>query len=787
MPTVRAHYRDTILDRAGNALAGARVTVRQVGTVNAIVETIYADDTGGATLVQPLTADASGVISFYLAAPKRADLYVTAPGYTALTVQDIDVTTPVPIAGSTSANQSATLVVAAVDASLETIANADYVCDGTADEVEINAAIAALPAGGGKVVPSEGQFTLAARINFPADNIALEGMGREATIITAVNGSAIDSTMVRISGRSNCSVRHLTIDANKANQAVLLCGLYLENCNNCDVEDVAICDTTHIGLYVDSAASTSPNLIRRVLITGAGKLAVVGGGSAGLQLDNDILGSVVEDLVVIGSSGHGMILGNSDYVKLIRPRSTNNRMRGISATSAHLEIMNPYVAYNGQVGMQILGHHVGGQRVIGGVTERNGYKKDSGTANAAVTITGGGGGVATLTDTREAFTPDFWIGAVVTCNACTFTVTANDNDTLTGAAGWSANPGADGQAWTMAAAFSEGSGLIITTSPHSEVIGLISRYNTIDNGPNENGGIGIEDCDFVKLIGCTAEYNGGPGIFLYIACDCRIIGSTTGNNGQWPAAGQPYGIGLSNDGVNPSSRNIIACCRSYDDQTPKTQTHGYSIRPGAASSDNRVIDSNLSGNDTLNYDDSSGGTGNEVTNTTGYARGTANTGVTAVEATDGRSYTTTLTVSQVDALTTGDAANLADGYLLYTFPAGVVVIDYAYMSLSVHATTEQHADTPDVGLGTVIATGAVATLDGTATFENIITGQTAANASGTATVKTALPTAGVPFIIAAGDAHTLHFNVADGWANDTSGDLTADIAGTVVVVWHFLA
>jgi hypothetical protein len=81
----------------------------------------------------------------------------------------------------------------------------------------------------------------------------------------------------------------------------------------------------------------------------------------------------------------------------------------------------------------------------------------------------------------------------------------------------------------------------------------------------------------------------------------------------------------------------------------------------------------------------------------------------------------------------------------------------------------------------------VATLDGTGTFENIIIGQTAANASGTATVKTALPTAGVPFIIAAGDAHTLHFNVADGWANDTSGDLTADIAGTVVVVWHFLA
>jgi len=107
------------------------------------------------------------------------------------------------------------------------------------------------------------------------------------------------------------------------------------------------------------------------------------------------------------------------------------------------------------------------------------------------------------------------------------------------------------------------------------------------------------------------------------------------------------------------------------------------------------------------------------------------------------------------------------------------------MSMGMTATTEQLGDTPDVGLGTVIGTGAVATLDGTGTFENIITGQTAV-ADGTAEVKTALPTANVPFIIESGDARTIHFNVADAWADDTSTDLTADIAGTVVIVWSFL-
>lgn len=168
--------------------------------------------------------------------------------------------------------------------------------------------------------------------------------------------------------------------------------------------------------------------------------------------------------------------------------------------------------------------------------------------------------------------------------------------------------------------------------------------------------------------------------------------------------------------------------------------------------------------------------------------GTANTGVTPIEQGNGYSQTTILTVSQVNALTLADNASIADGYLLYTFPAGTVVIDYAYMTMAVQAAGAQLInDTPDVGLGTVIGTGAVATLDGTAEFEDIITGQTATDADGTATVKTALPTAAVPFVIESGDAHTLHFNVADAWADDTGGDLTADIAGTVVIVWRFLA
>jgi hypothetical protein len=164
--------------------------------------------------------------------------------------------------------------------------------------------------------------------------------------------------------------------------------------------------------------------------------------------------------------------------------------------------------------------------------------------------------------------------------------------------------------------------------------------------------------------------------------------------------------------------------------------------------------------------------------------GAANTGITAVEYGDGHHHLTVLTVSTTLPAIAG-GANLAVGKLLYTLPAGAAIINSAYMSLAITQSEGNiTADTPDGGLGTVIGSGVVATLDGTPTFENILTGQTFNDCNGTAEVKTAIPTAAIPLIIAAADAHTVHFNVADGWA--ASGDAAAALAGTVVLEWTFM-
>lgn len=127
-------------------------------------------------------------------------------------------------------------------------------------------------------------------------------------------------------------------------------------------------------------------------------------------------------------------------------------------------------------------------------------------------------------------------------------------------------------------------------------------------------------------------------------------------------------------------------------------------------------------------------------------------------------------------------ANLAVGKLLYTFPAGAIIVRAAHMNLAIKQTQGNiTADTPDGGLGTTIASGVVAVLGGTAAFENILTGQTFNDCNGTAEVKTVADQ--VLVIESAGD-HTVYFNVADGWA--ASGDTGARLYGTVVLDWSYM-
>lgn len=117
-----------------------------------------------------------------------------------------------------------TLVVAASDAPQDQKDAADYVCDGTADQVEIQAAHDAFTTGG-KVVLTIGTFNISSSINIDNDSFTLEGSGNVkptgatqigmGTKLKAVSG--LTSQVILAGSLSNrpifgCTLKSFTID-----------------------------------------------------------------------------------------------------------------------------------------------------------------------------------------------------------------------------------------------------------------------------------------------------------------------------------------------------------------------------------------------------------------------------------------------------------------------------------------------------------------------------------------------------------------------------------------------
>lgn len=153
--------------------------------------------------------------------------------------------------------------------------------------------------------------------------------------------------------------------------------------------------------------------------------------------------------------------------------------------------------------------------------------------------------------------------------------------------------------------------------------------------------------------------------------------------------------------------------------------------------------------------------------------GTPGTNVTAVHYGDGVNVTAVLTLTNIP-LTVGTSENLAVGSLIYTLPSGNITIHNSYSQVNLSGVTITN-DTPDVGLGTVVGSGAVAVLGGTATFENIQTGTAAPDTNGTDEI--AASAAGLNILTAG--AHTVYLNWADGWGANTDAD--GLVNGTVVL------
>lgn len=168
--------------------------------------------------------------------------------------------------------------------------------------------------------------------------------------------------------------------------------------------------------------------------------------------------------------------------------------------------------------------------------------------------------------------------------------------------------------------------------------------------------------------------------------------------------------------------------------------------------------------------------------------GTVPTNVTAVEYGDALHHRTVLTLTALALGTSGDNASKANGGLLYTFPAGIIQVKAAILSVGLTIADATKTDTPELGLGTVQASGVQATLGAVgATAENIFEGAAVADVNGTVFNGLKKPTsAPYELLLAAADPHTVYMNIADAWANLVAEAAVAG-TGTVTLLWDFLS
>ncbi len=211
--------------------------------------------------------------------------------------------------------ESASLVVAAHNSREE---DADFVCTGTDDQVEINRAIDSLPAEGGVLRLSEGTFNISDSIHI-SRCVELSGAG-PSTVLKAM-GSKENTIVIHASGKSDLLIRDLRIAGDGDQNGGSMYGIYFER-----VKDSKILNIWIEGLQGPEILlqSCSGNTITGTTIRGNGLSAIHLASSDG----HIINGNVIKD------NEEGVVLSSSDGNTTSNNTVHDNRTNGIVMSSS---------------------------------------------------------------------------------------------------------------------------------------------------------------------------------------------------------------------------------------------------------------------------------------------------------------------------------------------------------------------------------------------------------------------------------------------------------------------
>jgi len=216
------------------------------------------------------------------------------------------------ISDEDKSKRSVTLIVAASDSIDKT--KVDYICDGIADQVEINTAIVALPVNGGRVVLLEGTYNITSSIT-PGTGTTLQGQGYN-TIINATG----DIIPIRSTNKDRIIVRDLRITGNPSaepdkdnlrlenaedssvirvmTERETQMGISLSGCTRCSILQCTVKNATMDGIFIHNTTYSTVSS------------CYAEGNDYGIRLWNGADDNVVSTCVAIGGTD-SICIGNS--------------------------------------------------------------------------------------------------------------------------------------------------------------------------------------------------------------------------------------------------------------------------------------------------------------------------------------------------------------------------------------------------------------------------------------------------------------------------------------------
>jgi parallel beta-helix repeat protein len=187
-----------------------------------------------------------------------------------------------------------------------TAADCDYLCDGTSDQTEINAAITALPATGGEVVILDGTYNITAKINVTKDNVSIRGNGN-ATILKRMFNSSANEGVITLTGRRGCKIANLQVDGNKTSYTGgSNFGIYLDASSNNNTVTGNTCNNNTYGIYLEFSSNNT--------IIGNTCNNNTYGIYLGESSDNTIIGNTCNNNtygIYLGESSDNAVTGNT--------------------------------------------------------------------------------------------------------------------------------------------------------------------------------------------------------------------------------------------------------------------------------------------------------------------------------------------------------------------------------------------------------------------------------------------------------------------------------------------